>query len=80
MASVSQKSSLNKWAPVLKAQIQTALKTSYTVDENTYSPYTDEALTNGMQAVLLGHMSIPDMLGKVQKASQKDHACAPHCR
>jgi raffinose/stachyose/melibiose transport system substrate-binding protein len=80
MASVSSKPSPNKWAPVLKAQIQTAQRTRYTVDENTYSPNTDAALTNGMQAVLLGQSSIPQMLAKVQAANKKDHPCAPKCK
>jgi hypothetical protein len=50
------------------------------VDENTYSPNTDSALTNGMQAVLLGQSTIPQMLAKVQAASKKDHPCAPNCK
>jgi ABC-type glycerol-3-phosphate transport system substrate-binding protein len=80
MASVAARPSSNKWAPVLKAQIQAAQGTKYTVDENTYSPNTDQALTNGMQAVLLGQLSIDAMLKKVQQANKKDHPCAPRCR
>ncbi len=79
MASVASKPSANPWAPVLKAQIKVAQATKYTVDENTYSPNTDQALTNGMQAILLGQLSVTDMLKKVQAANSKDHSCAPHC-
>jgi hypothetical protein len=55
-------------------------KTKRTVDENTYSPQTDAALTNGLQAVMLGQKSVADMLADVQKANKKDHPCAPKCR
>ncbi len=79
MASAASKPSANKWAPVLKAMIQQAQRTRYTVDENTYSPNTNSALANGMQAVLLGQMSIQEMLTKVQAANKKDHPCAPRC-
>jgi ABC-type glycerol-3-phosphate transport system substrate-binding protein len=64
----------------LKAQIDVSNATQYAVDENTYSPNTDTALTNGLQAVLLGKKTVDDMLADVQAANKKDHACAPTCQ
>lgn len=78
-ADVAGSPSVTPWAPVVKAQIELADSTELTVDENTYSPNTDQALTNGLQAVLLGQMSIDEMLEKVQEANKKDHPCAPGC-
>jgi raffinose/stachyose/melibiose transport system substrate-binding protein len=70
----------NSWQAVLKAQIDVSNATQYAVDENTYSPNTDTALTNGLQAVLLGKKTVDDMLADVQAANKKDHACAPTCQ
>jgi raffinose/stachyose/melibiose transport system substrate-binding protein len=70
----------NTWAAVLKAQIDVSAATQYAVDENTYSPNTDSALTNGLQAVLLGQKTVDQMLQEVQAANKMDHACAPNCK
>ena len=70
----------NSWQAVLKAQIEVSNATQYAVDENTYSPNTDTALTNGLQAVLLGKKTVDDMLADVQAANKKDHPCAPTCK
>jgi raffinose/stachyose/melibiose transport system substrate-binding protein len=79
MVEASSSPSATPWAPVVKAQIDLAESTELTVDENTYSPNTDQALTNGLQAVLLGQMSVDEMLERVQEANKKDHPCAPDC-
>jgi ABC-type glycerol-3-phosphate transport system substrate-binding protein len=68
------------WASVLKVQIEMAAATKYAVDENTYSPNTDSALTNGLQAVLLGQKTVDEMLAEVQAANQMDHPCSPDCK
>ena len=68
------------WASVLKMQIETAAATKYAVDENTYSPNTQSALTNGLQAVLLGQKTVDEMLAEVQAANQMDHPCSPDCK
>jgi raffinose/stachyose/melibiose transport system substrate-binding protein len=70
----------NSWAAVLKAQIAVSNATRFAVDENTYSPNTDSALTNGLQAVLLGQKTPDQMLEEVQAANKKDHPCAPTCQ
>jgi raffinose/stachyose/melibiose transport system substrate-binding protein len=76
---VSSKPSTSKWAPVLKDMINLLKTTRRTVDENTYSPKTDAALTNGLQALMLGDKTVGQVLADVQKANKKDHPCAPHC-
>jgi ABC-type glycerol-3-phosphate transport system substrate-binding protein len=68
------------WASVLKAQIDVAQAADFAVDENTYSPNTQSALTNGLQAVLLGQRTVEEMLAEVQAANQRDHPCAPNCQ
>lgn len=68
------------WASVLKAQIDVSQAAKYAVDENTYSPNTESALTNGLQAVLLGQQTVEQMLADVQAANQRDHPCAPSCK
>jgi hypothetical protein len=68
------------WASVLKAQIELSAATDYAVDENTYSPNTQSALTNGLQAVLLGQKTVDEMLAEVQAANQMDHPCSPKCQ
>lgn len=68
------------WASVLKAQIDVAQATEFAVDENTYSPNTQSALTNGLQAVLLGQTTVDEMLEDVQAANKLDHPCAPTCK
>ena len=65
---------------MLKAQIEVSAATKFAVDENTYSPNTDSALTNGLQAVLLGQKTVDQMLEEVQAANKKDHPCAPACQ
>jgi ABC-type glycerol-3-phosphate transport system substrate-binding protein len=80
MTSVSDSNpSKSTWAPVLKAMINLADKTTAAVDENTYSPQTDAALTNGLQAVMVGSKSVSTLLNEVQAANKQDHPCAPHC-
>jgi hypothetical protein len=64
----------------IPSPINVSNATQYAVDENTYSPNTDTALTNGLQAVLLGKKTVDDMLADVQAANKKDHACAPTCQ
>jgi raffinose/stachyose/melibiose transport system substrate-binding protein len=70
----------NSWLGVLKAQIDVGNSTSQAVDENTYSPNTDSALTNGLQAVLLGQKTPDQMLEDVQAANKKDNPCSPNCQ
>jgi ABC-type glycerol-3-phosphate transport system substrate-binding protein len=70
----------NSWLGVLKAQIDVGNSTSHAVDENTYSPNTDSALTNGLQAVLLGQKTPDQMLEDVQAANKKDNPCSPSCQ
>ena len=67
------------WASVLKAQIDVAQASDHAVDENTYSPNTQSALTNGLQALLLGDKTVDELLEEVQAANKKDHPCAPTC-
>jgi ABC-type glycerol-3-phosphate transport system substrate-binding protein len=67
------------WASVLKEQIDVAQATDYAVDENTYSPNTQSALTNGLQALLLGQKTVDELLEEVQAANKVDHPCAPTC-
>lgn len=54
-------------------------KTTRTTDENTYSPKTDQALTNGLQALMLGQKNVDQLLQAVQAANKQDHPCAPKC-
>ena len=68
------------WASVLKAQIDVAQATEHAVDENTYSPNTQSALTNGLQALLLGQKTVDELLQEVQAANKKDHPCSPDCK
>jgi raffinose/stachyose/melibiose transport system substrate-binding protein len=70
----------NSWLGVLKAQIDVGNSTDKAVDENTYSPNTDSALTNGLQAVLLGQKTPDQMLEDVQAANKKDNPCSPNCQ
>lgn len=70
----------NPWAPVLAAQIRAVEAAPATTDIYTYSPNTDAALSNGLQAVLAGKMTVPQYLASIQKANKKDHPCAPKCR
>jgi ABC-type glycerol-3-phosphate transport system substrate-binding protein len=70
----------NSWAAVLKAQIDVSATARTAVDENTYSPNTDSALTNGLQALLLGQKTVDELLQEVQEANKKDNPCAPGCK
>jgi ABC-type glycerol-3-phosphate transport system substrate-binding protein len=79
MSNVSSKPSSSKWAPVLKNMINLLKKTTRTTDENTYSPKTDQALTNGLQALMLGQKNSDQLLKDVQAANKQDHPCAPKC-
>jgi raffinose/stachyose/melibiose transport system substrate-binding protein len=79
MSNVSSKPSSSKWAPVLKNMINLLKKTTRTTDENTYSPKTDQALTNGLQALMLGQKTSDQLLKDVQAANKQDHPCAPKC-
>jgi hypothetical protein len=67
------------WGPVLKAQIKLFESTKYATDENTYSPQTDSALTNGLSALLAGQTTVSKLIQSVQAANKQDHACAPTC-
>jgi ABC-type glycerol-3-phosphate transport system substrate-binding protein len=79
MTDVAEQPSTNAWADVLKAQIDLLQQTTYAVDENTYGPNTDEALTNGLQALLLENITVDELLESIQEANQKDFSCAPSC-
>jgi ABC-type glycerol-3-phosphate transport system substrate-binding protein len=80
MPEVASKPSKSAWAPVLKAQITAVKAAKYATDENTYGPNTYEALTNGLQALVLGQTTSEKLLADVQKANRKDFPCAPTCK
>lgn len=79
LSSAANQPSSNVWAPVLKAQIKLFESTKYATDENTYSPQTDSALTNGLEALLSGQTTVSKLIQSVQAANKQDHACAPKC-
>ena len=80
MPEVANKPSKSVWAPVLKAQITAVKAAKFATDENTYAPNTYEALTNGLQALVLGQTTSDKLLKDVQAANRKDFACAPTCK
>jgi raffinose/stachyose/melibiose transport system substrate-binding protein len=79
LPSATKAPSTNYWAPLLNEQIKVIQPAKYTVDTYTYSPNTDNALSNGLEALLLGKTTVPSLLQAVETANQKDHPCAPHC-
>jgi raffinose/stachyose/melibiose transport system substrate-binding protein len=80
MPEVASKPSKSAWAPVLKAQITAVKAAKYATDENTYAPNTYEALTNGLQALMIGQTTSEKLLEAVQAANRKDFPCAPTCK
>jgi ABC-type glycerol-3-phosphate transport system substrate-binding protein len=79
LGSVSSQATSNPWSPVLKAQIALFASATKSIDENTYSPNTDTALDNGLEALLSGHGTPAQLMQKVQAANKTDYSCAPHC-
>ncbi len=79
MSSVTSTPSTNPWASVLEAQIKAIEPAKYTTDTYTYSPNTDQTLSNGLQELVLGKTTVNQLLANVESANKKDHPCAPTC-
>jgi raffinose/stachyose/melibiose transport system substrate-binding protein len=79
MASATTSPSPNPWASVLEAQIKAVADAAATTDSYTYSANTDQVLSNGLQALILGKTTTAKLLQDVQDANKKDHPCAPEC-
>ena len=80
MPEVASKPSTSAWAPVLRSADHGRKAAKYATDENTYAPNTYEALTNGLQALMLGQTTTDKLLKDVQAANHKDFPCAPKCK
>ncbi len=79
LSSVSSQPTTNPWSPVLKSQIDLFKSAQVSIDENTYSPNTDTALDNGLEALLSGKGTATQLMQAVQAANKVDYACAPKC-
>jgi raffinose/stachyose/melibiose transport system substrate-binding protein len=67
------------WASILEQQVALLDEGDRVVDYATYQPDVYAALTNGIQAMLLGDKSVDDVVGDLEEAQKKAYECAPSC-
>jgi raffinose/stachyose/melibiose transport system substrate-binding protein len=68
------------WGRILDDQIKLLNNSSRVVDYATYTPEIYEALTNGVQSLLLGDQSVADVVASLDSAQRKAYPCAPRCK
>jgi raffinose/stachyose/melibiose transport system substrate-binding protein len=80
LTSVTNTPNSDPWAPLLKEQIQVYKSEPVHIDENTYPPNTQYALDNGLEELLLGKVTVSQLLQSVQTANKQDYPCSPACK